>query len=202
VFHPDEPYKRCRVEHYLASAVQLVIRDGMCVRQHPVATVEEGGELKYHPDFTDAGSIHDYIVAGPSMEGQNFVGKPTGQVVVDCASCTRGYTSEMAEGDVNHAKVYVNVKWWPGRTYTDLQIWVFFAMNGPGSIRLLGKSTRLSHQGRHQADWEKVTLRVSNAPGTRGQPLGVFLSQHAEAEFVPTSGKVRSCPRVMQDRFC
>jgi Vacuolar protein sorting-associated protein 62 len=163
--------------------------------------VGEDGWLEYHPDFVDPGSYEDYIVAGPSMRGVNLIGKRSADVIVDSAQCTLGYTSEMAEGDVSHARVYVNVKWWPGRTYTDLQIWVFFAMNGPGSIRLLGKSTNLSHQGRHQADWEKVTLRVSNAPASRGQPLGVFLSQHAEAEFVPTNGKVHHIVHLCFGRY-
>ena len=60
---------------------------------------------------------------------------------------------------------------------------VFCPLNGPGTIHA-GSERQLRAQGRHQADWEHVTVRVSNVTPV-GKLLGVFLSQHGDQVWVP-----------------
>jgi hypothetical protein len=62
--------------------------------------------------------------------------------------------------------MYVNVR--EGGSYTDIQYWMFYPSNGPLTFRT-GIFCNLSTQrrnyewpdlGRHQGDWEHVTVRV------------------------------------------
>ena len=61
---------------------------------------------------------------------------------------------------------------------------VFFPVRGP-SVLMSGGPLR--SQGRHQGDWQCVTVRVSNISTPVGEPLGVFMSHHSGQEWVPWS---------------
>ena len=88
-------------------------------------------------------------------------------------------------GDLNTAKAYVHAYWRDGLSYTDLQFWLFYAYNGPGTAyikRLSFDTTQetrdidLSPLGEHWGDWECCTIRIDN--GSK-QMIGVTLSQHS-----------------------
>jgi len=92
-------------------------------------------------------------------------------------------------GDLNTARAYVHAYWRPGLSYTDLQFWLFYAYNGPGTAyikRLSFDTTQdtrdidLSPLGEHWGDWECCTIRIDNASK---QMIGARLSQHSGDQF-------------------
>jgi hypothetical protein len=88
---------------------------------------------------------------------------------------------------MNTARAYVNVLWNQGSTFTDIQFWLFWAYNGPGTAkfdslvfnRIINTGTvDLAPLGEHVGDWEYVTIRIENA--TKDM-IGIILSAHGKA---------------------
>jgi hypothetical protein len=92
-------------------------------------------------------------------------------------------------GDLTTARAYVHAYWTPGVSYTDLQFWLFYAYNGPGTghINILALDTiadsgdiNTAPVGEHYGDWECCMVRLDNASKT---PIGAWLSQHDTGEM-------------------
>jgi hypothetical protein len=133
--HPSDPYRPASVQSYLQSSA-LMDGNGQVLAE-PVTSqdlVDHNGSDRYL-EVTDP----DILQGHPLTED--------GQV---------------------QAGMYVNVR--EGGSYTDIQYWMFYPSNGPLTFRT-GIFCNLSTQrrnyewpdlGRHQGDWEHVTVRVSN----------------------------------------
>jgi len=91
-------------------------------------------------------------------------------------------------GDLPQAKAYVHASWSPGLDHTDLQFWLFYSYNGPGTLQLnlgaLGLTVPTDPLGEHYGDWECCMIRIDNA--TR-RPVAAWLSQHESGTFYAES---------------
>ncbi len=94
-------------------------------------------------------------------------------------------------GHMLRAKSYVRVLA-PDANTLDIQFWFFYAYNGPvkvqASVELsptftLYKNFRLENVGRHQGDWEHVTLRFAQS-GADWTLQKIFLAQHSGGEWL------------------
>lgn len=89
------------------------------------------------------------------------------------------------EGDLQNATSYVHV--YRTEIFTDIQFWLFYPYNGPGSIKSrfgdIWSSPiefgNLAPLGEHVGDWEVVILRFDN----NNELLGAFLSSHGDYPF-------------------
>ncbi|KAE9584950.1 putative vacuolar protein sorting-associated protein [Lupinus albus] len=89
------------------------------------------------------------------------------------------------KGNLNSSTSYVHVKPTYGNTFTDLALWVFYPFNGPGRAKVkFIKNIKLGKIGEHVADWEHVTLRVSNF---NGQLWQMYFSQHNKGTWLDAS---------------
>jgi hypothetical protein len=97
-------------------------------------------------------------------------------------------------GDLGAARTYVHVK--VGDRTSDIQYWFLYAYNGPGTayfkyLKLYKyeglPDATLGPCGRHEGDWEGVTVRVDNATGKIQQ---VHLNQHDTGKWVPSGSAV------------
>jgi hypothetical protein len=93
-------------------------------------------------------------------------------------------------GDLSTAKAYVRAYWRPGMSYTDLQFWMLYAYNGPGTAHVNGLvfdtiahtgDPGLAPMGEHYGDWECCMVRIDN---TSKQMIGAWLSQHADGQML------------------
>ena len=87
-------------------------------------------------------------------------------------------------GDLTAARAYVHARFNPSLGATDLQFWLFYAYNGPGTLQLTLPThacdrTMAPPLGEHYGDWEHVTVRIS----ADGQLSGVYVSQHSGGEW-------------------
>lgn len=85
----------------------------------------------------------------------------------------------LSKGQIADAPLYVHAKFRPADNVTEFVFWVFYAFNGPGTLRLeLAGDTsykNLNPLGIHQGDWEHFTIEVDN---DSLKPLRVYLSAH------------------------
>ena len=88
------------------------------------------------------------------------------------------------KGDLASAEIYLHVKPSLGGTHTDLVYWVFFPFNGPARAKLGLSTIDLKPIGQHVADWEHVTVRISNFSGDLKQ---FYFSQHNKGQWVEKS---------------
>lgn len=94
---------------------------------------------------------------------------------------------ETTVGDLENAKVYVNVKIYPEESYVDIQYWFLYAFNGPGTVFIepkIGPSIErvIEPCGQHEGDWEHITVRISLDDKQLQQ---VYLSQHDGGQWIP-----------------
>ena len=93
------------------------------------------------------------------------------------------FPNDLLVGNLARARVLVRVRPW-NQVFTDVQFWFFYPFNGPGKLkdRSWGVYYFLDESGRHEGDWEQVTLRYFND----GKELVVvFLSQHDKIQMIP-----------------
>jgi hypothetical protein len=92
-------------------------------------------------------------------------------------------------GDLSTAKGYVHAYSAENLPYTDLQFWLFYGFNGPGTAHVNGLfmdtiahsgDPTLSPLGAHYGDWECCVLRIDN---DSKQLIGVYLTQHADGQY-------------------
>ena len=93
-------------------------------------------------------------------------------------------------GDIDRAKAYIRVCSW-GESYFDIQFWIFYPFNGAGAFRIEtydglhlirydDEHIRLKQYGRHEGDWEVITLRFSKDEKAL---VSIGLSQHGDTEW-------------------
>jgi len=96
-------------------------------------------------------------------------------------------------GDLSTAKAYVHAYWIPGMPYTDIQFWLFYAYNGPGTAHVNGlafdkivhsSDVDLAPLGEHYGDWECCVLRIDN---TTKRLVGAYLTQHGSRQYFDES---------------
>ncbi|XP_051137332.1 hypothetical protein At1g04090-like [Andrographis paniculata] len=91
----------------------------------------------------------------------------------------------LKKGNLQSAETYLHVKPVLGRTFTDIQSWMFYPFNGHATAKLqLIKRFPLGKIGQHVGDWEHVTLRISNFDGML---YSVFFGQHSKGQWVDSS---------------
>lgn len=107
-------------------------------------------------------------------------------------------------GNLEKAKVYTNVKVHGG--YTEIQYWLLYAYNGPGTSYLKrppllidGETTyqsmgdrSMNPLGVHEGDWEHIAVRIANGSGAL---LKVYLAQHDGGRWID-SDKVLKDKRI------
>jgi hypothetical protein len=91
----------------------------------------------------------------------------------------------LSKGEIADAPLYVHAKFRPADNVTELVFWVFYAFNGPGTLRLevFGDTSykNLNPLGIHQGDWEHFTIEVNN---DSLEPLRAYLSAHDGGAWV------------------
>ena len=88
---------------------------------------------------------------------------------------------------------------------TDLQFWIFYPYNGPGTLEVITSVFGISYEpteeldplGTHIPDWENATVRVSNATGEIVQVTG---SAHGDVHDMAGRGNEGSHPVVYSSR--
>ncbi|XXG48491.1 hypothetical protein AAC387_Pa02g2923 [Persea americana] len=88
------------------------------------------------------------------------------------------------KGDLNTSNCYVHVKPMFGESFTNIAIWVFYPFNGPGRAKVTFVDLPLGRIGERVADWEHVTLRISNLDGKLKR---VYFSEHSGGIWVEAS---------------
>ena len=108
---------------------------------------------------------------------------------------------EVLDGDLTGAKTYVHLNHFKDQGVTDIQYWMFYGFNGPGTVDLNASicpvdPTQLDALGTHYSDWEVVHVRVNDQTLERVQPctggattgcgdVTYFLSGHGDHEAMP-----------------
>ena len=65
--------------------------------------------------------------------------------------------------------------------FTDIEFWFFYPFNGPGRVHTPWKNYHLDIAGRHEGDWEQVTLRFLNSSK---KLVSVYMSAHSGGYWV------------------
>ena len=163
-FHPREVFFPSSIDWYLSRA-DLVSQTGGIIAHHPAAT-----DLP-----TDAADPANPEALWLALD-------PAG--VDPAADPDTLPPADWRRGALETAKAYVRAVHDPAAGHTDLQFWLFYPFDGPGTARIrlfeagaLRGSDDLSLWpiGRHQADWEMSAIRIDH---TTLEPSAVFLSQH------------------------
>lgn len=96
-------------------------------------------------------------------------------------SAKAGTLKDTNPGDPDYPEAYVHAEYQVAAPYVDLQYWIFFGYNGPGTLQIEVNGTAdnfdLAPVGEHWSDWEMVVVRLNQSTG---EPVAVFLSQHGE----------------------
>jgi hypothetical protein len=147
--------------------------------------------IKFHPDETFFPCTIDWYLQHSTLHGPNGYTKvnPTSSDLPTVPENDLDWWLEMQDtvknGDLDNARVSLHIRWDGTSNYTDLQYWVSFGYNGPGTLRLQCgfqiSDIPLDPLGEHWADWEMISIRIDNATH---QPIGVFLSQHGKGPFI------------------
>jgi hypothetical protein len=90
--------------------------------------------------------------------------------------------ARMSAGAPGAATTYVHINRFAEEGVTDLQFWLFYGFNGPGTIRtrpqLTWSEIELDELGIHDADWEVVHIRIDDATLELVDEGTLFLSGH------------------------
>jgi D-tyrosyl-tRNA(Tyr) deacylase len=154
-----------------------------------------GPILKFHPNeknlmcsvewFLGRAVLHDdktnRTIPSPKVDQLPTGPKENGRYWLTLADDAKG-------GNLPTAKAYVHAYAPPGRSYTDLQFYIFYAYNGPGTLHLFTTISEgdasLQPLGEHVGDWETCVLRIDNASKSL---IGVWMSQHGSGQWLEGS---------------
>lgn len=101
--------------------------------------------------------------------------------------CLKDREPQTLAGSMDDAMTYVNVKVYQDDGCVDIQYWLLYAFNGPGTlyIKYLSPRTGFKYEsvgdqimtpcGQHEGDWEHITVRVSLEDGSLQK---VYYAQH------------------------
>lgn len=157
-FHPREQYNMCSIEYFLQNS-----------------------------------SLHDALNPSADVSAPKAWNLPKAPAIKDPNNDKQGrywfIVKEVAKaGNLPSAKAYVRVVNAPGTTYTDIQYWLFYAYNGPGTAQVSrltwfgyeNTDVDLSPIGEHFGDWEMCMTRIDNSSKAL---IGVYLSQHNGGQY-------------------
>ncbi|CAO2832989.1 unnamed protein product [Amaranthus hypochondriacus] len=147
-------------ENFFPSSVEWFFKNGALLYKKG----DESNPIQIEPSGAN-------LPQGGTSDGEYWIDLPT----------NKNEKERVKKGDIGSACAYYHVKPMLGGTYTDLAIWVFYPFNGPSSAKVGFVTIPLGEIGEHVADWEHVTLRISNFNGMLRK---VYFSQHAEGEWV------------------
>lgn len=155
--------------------------------------------LEYAPVF-HLTNIESYL----PTSAEEFIrsSKPTRDFENKPGLKLNGDSDAIRGGNLEKAKVYVNAKVHGG--YTEIQYWLLYAYNGPGTSYLKrppllidGETTyqslgdrSMDPLGVHEGDWEHVAVRIANGSGAI---LKVYLAQHDGGRWIDAD-------KVMKDK--
>ncbi|RAL53943.1 hypothetical protein DM860_004414 [Cuscuta australis] len=148
-FHPNEAFLPSSVEWFLENGALLYTK---------------GNESQ--PPVLFNSSLAKLLPINLSFSDNHWLGLSGNDTARDC----------LKRGNLQNASAYVHVKPMFGTTFTDFAVWLFYPFNGPASIKTKLGTFHLDQVGEHVADWEHVTLRISNF---NGELKSVFYSQHS-----------------------
>ncbi|KAK1375109.1 DUF946 domain-containing protein [Heracleum sosnowskyi] len=151
-FHPDEQYLPSSVNWFFQNGALLYTKGQ---ESNPVEIAQDGSNLPQNG----------------SNDGTYWIDLSTNEYV-------RGY---LKRGNLQSAEAYMHIKPALGGTFTDIVVWLFYPYNGPGQIKFVFMTISFGEIGEHVADWEHVTLRVSNFDG---ELKSVYFSQHNKGIWV------------------
>ncbi|CAI9095102.1 OLC1v1030963C1 [Oldenlandia corymbosa var. corymbosa] len=154
-FHPAEKYFPSSVNWYFSNGTLLYSKEA---ESNPVSMEHSGANLPQ----------------GGSNDGAHWLDLP-----IDENSKERVKT-----GDLQSAEAYLQIKPMLGATFTDISLWIFYPFNGPGTAKLGLIDIPLGKIGEHIADWEHLTLRISNFNGILYK---VYFSQHSGGKWIDAS---------------
>jgi hypothetical protein len=175
MLHPDEQYVMDKPEAVLDGPSTLVWW----------LVYDENNPLIFHVDVLGSlGASAETILTDESIALQDpHAGDPNFRYWLES-------DPSLLSGHMPRAKSYVRVLS-QGENAMDLQFWFFYAYNGPVKVRAEIPSDQLSDDfaltqvGRHQGDWEQVTLRFHRDSSTANWMLDqIFLSQHSGGQWL------------------
>jgi len=147
--------------------------------------------VRFHPGERYLMSSVEYFLEHATLHGEDGQEIPHPSMadlpIGDAGPDAYWFTVEEAglPGDMASAKAYVHVHADDDHAFTDLQFWLFYPYNGPGTAHIndlafdtivRSGNVDLAPMGEHYGDWECCILRVDNESQTL---LGVYLTQHA-----------------------
>jgi hypothetical protein len=145
-----------------------------------------GPRIYFHPSEPYLPSSIEWFRSRATCCGKDRSRKPATEPLPAGGDDDGAYWLELPDtargGDLTSAATYINVI--HGDYTFDVQFWLFYPYNGPGSLRVNTKSVSLKPMGIHTGDWEHFTLRFR---AHDRKLLAVYLSQHDTGRWVDPS---------------